>query len=175
MGLSESAMSNNRTEVTETVYEPDNELDQLLSEVLHEASVSYGEQQDLDLSADIKGFQRDYDVTFGEFDLSGFETYTSLGGFVSLEGHLGLAAAMELTQSLVFGVPTQSYTDEAPPASVFDDPYQDLTAEWYRQEAVEMGFPESRLEKRIGDLEHDPIDLEKLERYARVWLSSGGD
>jgi hypothetical protein len=79
-----------------------------------------------------------------------------------------------LTHALHFGVPTQTYTDEAPPASLFDEPYQDLTAEWYRQEAVEMGFPESRLEKRIGDLDHDPIALGELERYARVWLSSGG-
>jgi len=73
-------MSNNQAEVTETVYEPDDDLEQLLDEVLHEATVSYGEEQDLDLSVEIKGFQRDYDVTFGEFELSGFETYTSLGG-----------------------------------------------------------------------------------------------
>jgi len=82
---------------------------------------------------------------------------------------------MTLAQPLVLGVPTQTYTDEAPPNSLSDEPYQDLTSEWYRPAAVEMGFPESRLKKRIGDLEHDPIDLDELERYARVWLSAGSD
>lgn len=161
--------------ITETVYEPDDELEQLMDEVLHEAVVSYGNKETISLSAGVEGFQRDYDVSFDEFELSGFETYTSLGVMVSLEGHLGLAASMTLSQSLALGVPTQTYTDEAPPASLFDEPYQDLTAEWYRPKAIEMGFPESRLEKRIGDLEHDPIEFSELERYARVWLSAGDD
>lgn len=164
---------NNQPEITETVYEPDDEIEQPFDEVLNEATVSYGDKQDFTLSAGIEGFQRDYDVTFDEFELSGFETYTPLGVMMSLEGHLGLAAVMTLAQSLALGVPTQTYTDEAPPASLFDEPYQDLTAEWYRPQAIEMGFPESRLEKRIGDLEHEPIEFSELERYARVWLSAG--
>ncbi|EMA55738.1 hypothetical protein [Halococcus salifodinae] len=64
---------------------------------------------------------------------------------------------------------------EAPPATLSDGVYQDLTAEWYRQPAVRMGIPESRLEKRIGDFEHGPIGLGELKRYARVWLSAGGE
>jgi hypothetical protein len=162
-----------RAQITATGYDPDDELRGLLNEVLQDATVSYGDEQDLDLSAGIEGFQREYEVTFGEFGLSGFETYTSLGVFVSLEGHLGLAASVILSQAMMTGVPTQTYTDEAPPASLFDDPYQDLTAEWYHPQAVEMGFPESRLEKRIGEFDHDPIGLGELERYARVWLSAG--
>jgi hypothetical protein len=160
-------------QITATEYDPDDELRDLLDEVGQNASVSYGKEQDLDLSAGIEGFQRGYHVLFGEFELSGFETYSSLGAFISLEGHLGLAASVVLTHALYFGVPTQSYTDEAPPATLSADPYQDLTAEWYRQQAVRIGFPESRLEKRIGDFDHDPIGLGELERYARVWLSAG--
>ena len=160
-------------QVTATKYDPDDDLRELLEEVLHDATVSYGDEQDLDLSADIEGFQRDYDVTFGEFEASGFETYTPLGVFVSLEGHLGLAASVIISQAMYTGVPTQTYTDEAPPATLSDDPCQDLTAEWYHPKAVEMDFPEFRLEQRIGDLDHDPIGLGELERYARVWLSAG--
>lgn len=160
-------------QVTATEYGPDDELRDLLTEVGQNATVSYGEEQDIDLSAGIEGMQREYEVTFEEFELSGFDTYSSVGTFISLEGHLGLAASVVLLQAMQLGVPTQSYTDEAPPASLFDDPYQDLTAEWYPQQAVRMGFPESRLEKRIGHLSHDPIGLGELERYARVWLSAG--
>lgn len=76
-------MSDNQPEVTETIYEFDAELEQLLDEVLREASVSYGEEQDLSLSAGIEEFQRDCDVTFAEFELSGYETCTSLGGALS--------------------------------------------------------------------------------------------
>jgi hypothetical protein len=162
-----------QAQITATEYDLDDELRGLLDEVGQNASVSYGKEHDLDLSAGIEGFQRGYHVLFGEFELSGFGTYSSLGAFISLEGHLGLAASVVLTHALYFGVPTQSYTDEAPPATLSADPYQDLTAEWYRQQAVRMGFPESRLEKRIGDFDHDPIGLGELERYARVWLSAG--
>lgn len=158
-------------QVTTTGYDPDDELRDLLSEVLHDARVSHGDEQNLDLSGDFEGFQRDYEVEFGEFELSGFETYSSFGAFVSLEGHLGLAAAVMLSHALQFGVPTQSYTDEAPPRNLLDDPYQDLTSEWYRQPAVRAGIPEARLEKRIGGYDHDPIGLGELEHYARVWLS----
>jgi hypothetical protein len=165
--------SDDEAQVTATKYDPDDDLRELLEEVLHDATVSYGDEQDLDLSADIEGFQRDYEVVFGEFEVSGFETYTPLGVFLSLEGHLGLAASVIISQAMHTGVPTQTYTDEAPPASLFEDPYQDLTAEWYHPQAVEMGFPASRLEKRIGGLDHDPIGLGELERYARVWLSAG--
>ena len=41
-------MSNSQQELTETAYEPDDELAELLGELLNEASVSYGEHQDLD-------------------------------------------------------------------------------------------------------------------------------
>lgn len=162
-----------QTRITATEYDPDDDIRDLLTEVLQDATVSYGEEQDPSLSAGIEGFQRDYEVSFDEFELSGFETVTSLGAFVSFEGHLGLAASVVLTHALQYGVPTQTYTDEAPPATLTADPYQDLTSEWYRQQAVRMGFPESRLEKRIGEFDHDPIGLGELERYARVWLSLG--
>lgn len=162
-----------RAQVTATEYDPDDELRDLLIEVGQNATVSYGEEQEIDLSGDLGGMQREYEVEFDEFELSGLDSYTSLGTFISLEGHLGLAASVVLLQTLHLGVPTQTYTDEAPPASVFDEPYQDLTAEWYHSKAVEMGFPESRLEKRLGGLDHDPIGLGELERYARVWLSAG--
>lgn len=108
-----------------------------------------------------------------EAQITATEYDTSLGVFVSLEGHLGLAASVILSQAMYTGAPTQTYTDEAPPATLSDDPYQDLTAEWYHPKAVGMGFPESRLEQRIGGLDHDPIGLGELERYARVWLSAG--
>jgi hypothetical protein len=166
-------MSDSEAQVTATEYVPDDDLRELLDEVLQEATVSYGDEQDLELSAGIEGMQRDYEVTFGEFEASGFETYTSLGVSVSLEGHLGLAASVILSQATFTGAPTQTYTDEAPPATLSDDPYQDLTAEWYHPKAVEIGFPESRLEQRTGGLDHDPIGLDELERYARVWLSAG--
>jgi hypothetical protein len=166
-------MSDDEAQVTATEYDPDDELRDLLTEVGQNATVSYGEEQEIDLSADLGGMQREYEVVFDEFELSGFDTYTSLGTFISLEGHLGLAASVVLLQAMQLGVPTQSYTDKAPPAPLSADPYQDLTSEWYSQSAVRMGFPESRLEKRIGDFDHDPIGLGELERYARVWLSAG--
>lgn len=116
--------------------------------------------------------QRHYRVVYDDFELNGTETISTLGVMLSVEGHLGCAASVVLAHAIAHGVPTQTYTDEVPPATVGDDPYQDLTAEWFRQPTVRAGLPDQRLEQRIGGFDHDPLGLEELERYAQIWLAA---
>lgn len=158
--------------ITQTDYEPDDELRELLREVLNESTINYSEEQKLDFGEELEGTQRHYRVVYDGFELDGTETISPLGVFVSFEGHLGCAASTVLANATAYGIPTQTYTDEAPPSTIADDPYQDLTAEWYRQWAVREGMPEVRLEQRIGSFDHESIGLGTLERYARVWLSA---
>jgi hypothetical protein len=160
--------------ITGTAYEPDAKLRELLAEVLTEATIDYGEKQESELPGGHTNVQRDYAVDFGEFELSGFETVSPIGMFVSLEGHLGLAASVVLGQALRAGSPSRTYTDELPPPDgTAGELYQDLTAEWYHPRAVEAGADEVRMQNRAEGFEHEPIELAELERYVRVWLSLG--
>ena len=158
-------------QITDAEYVPDDELDRLLDKFGSETKITYGEESEIGFSVDLQGTQREYSAFFDDFEIEGFETYTDLGYLLSLEGNLGFAAGIGLQHARTLGVPTLTYTDEAPAAGVIGDAYQDLSVEWYTPDAVEAGLAELRLEKRVGPFDHDRVGLETLERYARVWLS----
>ena len=169
--------------ITDQPYEPDSDLRELLTEVLDTATIDYTDQREFSLpigEQDIDGMSMDYDLMFeddtvGTFELQGTETYSPIGLFMSLSGHLGLAAAVALSQALSMGEITQVYLDEAAPPdwSLTDDPYQDLTVEWYRPWAVEAGIDDARLANRGEGFEHELIPVSQIEHYATVWLSAG--
>lgn len=141
---------------------------------MSEVTVEYGGENVVDLPGGTEAFQEETTMMFGEFEVSGFETTSGYGYFVSLEGHLGLASAIVLTHALRLGEPTQCYIDQGPPPALVDEPLQDLTAEWYPESIAEMGLPEKRLEKRAINYDAEMISLSKLEHYTRLWLSSTG-
>jgi hypothetical protein len=176
-------MIDDAPETTETAYGPDGALRELLEEVLETAHIEYGDQRPFSLpigDSEVEGLSIDYELMFedpevGMFTLDGTETYSPIGVFMSLSGHLGLAASVALAQALAHGEPTQAYLDEAPPPEwpPNADPYQDLTAEWYRPWAVEAGVDDARLANRGAGFEHELIPVSQLEHYATVWLSAG--
>lgn len=158
-----------------TPYEPNDELRELLSEVRTGATIDYGTEQTFKVAGH-PATQRQYEVAFDEFELEATETESAVGMMVSFEGHLGLAAATLLANALVYGEPTQTYVDDAPPQDgSFGDRYQDLTGEWYVEAAVDAGLPEARLDQRSEQFDADLLDVDELERYARIWLSADGD
>lgn len=164
-------------QITGTEYEPDTSLEELLTGELETTEVSYNSDEEIELPGGLSAYQRKYEMKLdsggGEFILKGTETTSPIGMFVSLEGNLGFASGIVLNHALILGEPTQAYTDEAISVENPAETYQDLTAEWYRPDAVENGFPEARLANRIGDFEHTEVSIEELERYARHWLSRG--
>lgn len=165
-------MTTNSTQISPTAYDPDETLRNQLKEVFEKAQISYGATTE----RRIGGYtfrHRDYTVILGEFELSGYETLSPLGVFSSLEGHVGLAASVVLVHATVWGEITQVYLDDAPPPDQYGERYQDLTAEWYREVAIEAGVPERRMETRISQFKADMIDIDQLEEYAQFWLSKG--
>jgi hypothetical protein len=162
------------TQITDTAYDPDDELRDLLDD-LATVRVSYGSDHEIDLPGELTALQRDYEMVFvedgDEFTLSGTETTGSLGMFLSLEGNLGFAAGIVLQHALILGEPTQCYTDETVPSDPSLGRYQDLTAEWYQPAAVEQGIHEARLSNRAVDLRATGLSLDEIERYGRHWLS----
>ena len=163
------------SQVTKDPYTPGEELESLINNELEDVRVSYTSDTEIDLPAGLTAQQRDYEMTLrddgDEFVLSGTETASGIGMFLSLEGHLGFAAGIILSHALILGQPTQIYTDEGLSGDPVFDEYQDLTAEWYQPAAVDNGLPEARLSQRTADLEATKISLNEIERYARHWLS----
>lgn len=158
-------------QLTATEYDPDDELKRLLTEFIAETTLSVENDQTLTIKGS-EAQQKDFIVNYRDFELSGTETY-GICVMASYEGHLGLASCLVLSHALNLGVPTHAHLDESTaPEPLFQDPYQDLTAEWYPPAAVKMGLPEERLKQRTG-FEHELIGLDKIEEYARVWLSAG--
>jgi len=162
------------TQITDTAYDPDDELRNLLDD-LETAEVSYGSDHQIDLPGELVAQQRDYEMVFveddDEFTLSGTETMGSLGTFLSLEGNLGFASGIVLYHALILGEPTQCYTDETVPSDPSPGRYQDLTAEWYHPAAIEQDIPEARLNNRAVDFRATGLSLDEIERYAGHWLS----
>ena len=156
--------------ITDTAYEPDGDLRELLVEAGGEIQIDYGEETELDLG-EVTAVQRDYSVHYEGFDLGGTETQSGLGLLLSLDGHLGLAATTVLVSSLQYGAPTLVYLDDAPPATAYGKRYQDISVEWYHPAAVDRGIPEARMAGRVGEYEADEIDLGRVEDWAEAWLS----
>lgn len=157
---------------TSTPYDPDEELRELLDEPLTESTVQYGDAREYETREGIEAMQRKYRVKLGEFELDGTETFSPAGVIVSLEGHLGFAASVLLSNALAYGVPTLCYVDDAPPpGSPWGDRYQDLTGEWYRPPAVDAGLPETRMQTRLDEFDDEQLDFEEVEEWARIWLS----
>lgn len=155
--------------ITET-YEPADHLRELLAEVESDARVHYEAEQSFQISGGHEATQLSYTVTFDEFELTGTETVTPVGVLVSLDGHLGCATSMILTNSLAYGEPTHAYIDEGNSAGT---QYRDLTAEWYVKSAVESGAAKARLKNKVVDFDANPISLKKMEEWAQVWLEAG--
>jgi hypothetical protein len=162
------------SQITSTPYDPDADLQDLLTNELAEVRVTYDADREIDLPGGLTAQQREYEMTLedenNKFTLSGTETTSGLGMFLSLEGNLGFASGIILNHALMLGEPTQAYTDESL-SNPSVEQYQDLTAEWYRPTAVDKGFPETRLQNRPVDFESTEVSLAELEKYARIWLS----
>jgi hypothetical protein len=156
--------------ITDTAYEPDGDLRELLIEAGGEIRIDYGDETELDLG-ELAAVQRDYSVRYEGFELDGTETQSGLGLLLSLDGHLGLAATTVLVSSIQYGTPTLVYLDDAPPVEAYGDRYQDISAEWYHPAAVEKGIPEARMTGRAGEYEADEISLGRVEEWAEAWLS----
>lgn len=166
-------MTGQDSQVTATEYEPDTDLTELIESFERRAIVSYEGESDLDISIEGEAVQRDYSVTFEDFELSGTETMSPLGVLLSFQGNFGLSAAVILSHARIYGVPTQIYTDEVPPPDPISNIglYQDVTAEWYHQEAVRQGVPEARMKHRSAEFQAEMLGLGTIEQWARVWLS----
>jgi len=164
-------------QITDMAYDADTDLRELLEEIAT-VKVKYQTEQEIDLSGELTAHQRRYTMVFDDVDdaftLSGTETTSSLGTFISLEGNLGFAAGIVLHHALILGEPTQCYTDEMVPQDPVAGRHQDLTAEWYRPAAVKQGLPQARLDQRAVNLQATGISLREIERYAKHWLSLDG-
>jgi len=156
--------------ITDTAYEPDDDLRELLVDAGGEIRIEYGDETELDLG-ELAAIQRDYSVRYEGFELGGTETQSGLGLLLSLDGHLGLAATAVLVSSLQYGTPTLVYLDDAPPVEAYGDRYQDISAEWYHPAAVDKDIPEARMARRVGEYEADEISLGRVEEWAEAWLS----
>jgi len=156
--------------VTDTPYEPDPELRTYLEEAGQEIHLTDKSVTSFELLGGLDARQEKYNVEYEGFSLSATETQSPVGVFISLDGHLGLAATTHLVSALVHGQITQVYSDEAPPPDGWSERYQDLTAEWYQPKAVDAGLPEKRLSSSRA-FEAERLTVEQLEEWADTWLS----
>jgi hypothetical protein len=163
-------VTNPDSQVTGTAYQPDSELEDLLT-ALDSAHISTDSEQEIDLPGGLSARQIQVSGSFDGFEIEGAETFSPLGTFMSFEGYLGLTASLVLYFARTLGEPTQIYLDSAPPATVRRDQYEDITAEWYTPQAVEAGLPETRLEARSVRFDEQKINLGKVEEWAQMWLS----
>ena len=160
----------NGTIITEA-YEPDDDLQELLEDVLYNGIVEYTQKKKISLVSDISAVQLHHTVEYENETLTGCKTVSSLGVFSSLQGDPEMASALILVLSLQFGKPTLTYEDSIEHSGNRPD-YSDVTAEWYDERFVEKGVPELRLENRTGIYETNEVSLETLEERAKRWLTS---
>jgi len=167
-------MDNSGAQITDTAYDPGTDLRDQLDD-LASVEVDYQADREVDLTDELTVQQREYTMVFDddgeEFALSGTETTGSLGMLLSLGGSLGFASAIALHHAVILGEPTQCYTDERVTGGVSPDIYQDLSVEWYRPGAVEVGIPQARLNQRGIEFDTTGISFNEVERHAKNWLS----
>lgn len=160
------------TQITEPSYGPDADLAALLEAFGARVEVDYNDRTTTELPAGLTAQREHYRayIDSPETGIDGTRTIASFGTVVSLSGHLGFAAAQLLINARVFGSPTLLYMDDAPPPDGWGERYQDVTAEWYRPEAVDAGLPEARRESRPGGFSAAEIAVGELETWARRYL-----
>lgn len=150
-------------------YEPDNDLNTLLQE-LGAVESQVTNEQTFELLDRREVDRQTVKFEYEGFEVTGTETYTPFGVLISYDGWLGLAAGLGLFMCKELGEPAQIYLDSAPPPTIHNDAYEDITFEWYTPAAVERGVPETRLEKREV-YEEELVSLEQVEEWVRNWLS----
>lgn len=159
-------------QITDDAYEPNHEIQELLSEVRSDALMHYKEEETFPFPGDKEANPLSYKLTYNELELAGKEQDTSYGVIISLEGHVGFAASVVLHISETYGEPTNAYIDENNVADIRPSQCCNLMAEWYIKAAVETGFPKLRLKNRTGNLDAEIVTTDRLEEWARGWLAA---
>jgi hypothetical protein len=158
-------------ERTTSLYAPELSLAEQLDEFMQTARVTNYTESNVCLNADETLCKRRYLVCYDGFELRATETLTPIATFVSFEGNLGLASAAILAQAVRRGSMTLVYTDEILPDEPTTDCYQDLTAEWYPDSAVNNNLPDLRFAVRPDQFEAEELQLSTVEAWADHWLS----
>ena len=160
----------NGTIITEA-YEPDDDLQELLEDVLHNQIIDYSQKKRVSLSGSIPAIQLHQTVEYKNETIIGRKTVSSLGVFCSLKGDPEITSALILALSLKLGEPTLMFEDRIEHPGDGPD-YKGMAVEWIDNKFAKKGLSLLRLEHQSGFYETTEVSLGTLEERAERWLSS---
>lgn len=157
--------------ITETAYDPPVVvMDALQGERME---VEYDDEREFQVGGN-PATQIDLRVidTLRDVEISLTETTSVVGHLASAQGDIGLAAVYHCSLARNLGEPTLIYTDERITLGDLDERYHDLSAEWYRPNAVEAGVVDARKNQHADSYDAVSMTLDELESLAMRYLEA---